>query len=134
MSLLSNRLENFLLSIINRTRSSFVENEFFHFSSPVWYITKSLKTLNELNLVAVNSGQYSNIWNISSSCCLHNLQVGFSLFCLNLCMFVCNRQVPVRILAPYYRLPNVCDRIFSSDPYWMYLSQGNVVISKEFKC
>ena len=24
--------------------------------------------------------QYSNIWNISSSCCLHNLQVGSSLY------------------------------------------------------
>ena len=99
MSLLSNRLENFLLSIINWTRSSFVENKFFHFSSPIWYLTKSLKTLNELNLVSLNSGQYSNIWNISSSCCLHNLQVGSSLYWLNLCMFVCNRQVPVRILA-----------------------------------
>ena len=56
MSLLSNRLENFLLSIINWTRSSFVENEFFHVSSPIWYLTKSLKTLNEFNQVSVNSG------------------------------------------------------------------------------
>ena len=44
-----------------------MENKFFHFSLPIWYLTKSLKTLNELNLVSVNSGQYSNIWNISSS-------------------------------------------------------------------
>ena len=49
MSLLSNMWEYFLLLIINWTRSSFVENEFFHVTSPIWYLTKSLKTLNEYN-------------------------------------------------------------------------------------
>ena len=49
LSLLTNRLENFLQSIIN-WRRSFVENKFFHVSSPIWYLTKSLKTLKHKHI------------------------------------------------------------------------------------
>ena len=71
----------------------------FHVSCSIWYLTKSLKTLNEFNLVSVNSAQYSNIWNLSSSCCLHNLHVGSSRYWQNLYIYVCNRQAAVRNLA-----------------------------------
>ena len=45
MSLLSNRWENFLLSIINWTRTSFVDIKFFHVSSPIWVPDNALQDL-----------------------------------------------------------------------------------------